>query len=110
VRDVKKSDLGLSAKSSVTTTRHVTLGGDVVLSASASARPSCPEPLASSAPMATLGPRARYLATGTARAGVMGGARRRGRVYAKPGIRERGVRSARREGKACSARRSAYGT
>jgi hypothetical protein len=71
---------------SVRWTKHVTLGGDVVLSASASARPSCPEPLASSAPMATLGPRARYLATGTVRAGVMGGARRRGRVYAKPGI------------------------
>ena len=67
-------------------TRHVTLGGDVVRSASASARQGCPEPLASSAPMANLGPRARCLATGTARAEVTAGARRRARAYARLGI------------------------
>ena len=91
-------------------TRHVTLGGDVVRSASASARQGCPEPLASSAPMANLGPRARCLATGTARAEVTAGARRRARAYARLGIWDRGVRCARRAGKACSARRGAYGT
>ena len=61
---------------------HAAYEAGVVHLVRASAMPTRPERLVLSAPTAALVPRVNHLATGTARAGGMAGARRRGRASA----------------------------
>ena len=83
VKTAKNALMGysvLSANTSVTHWRHAAYEAGVVHLVRASAMPTRPERLVLSAPTAALVPRVNHLATGTARAGGMAGARRRGRA------------------------------
>ena len=89
---------------------HAAYEAGVVHLVRASAMPTRPERLVLSAPTAALVPRVRHLATGTARAGGMAGARRRGRASASLAIRDPDATCANLVGKEHIARQIVDGT